>query len=71
MKAALASPALQVLSAAVVLFAFTWPFLVFERPIDVFVYFFAVWLLVIGALFAFSRAHEHSDTDADDLDEEA
>jgi hypothetical protein len=71
MKTALSSPALQLVCAAVVLFAFTWPFLVFDRPIYVFGYFFATWLVVIGMLFAFSRAKEQSDLDGDDLDAEA
>jgi hypothetical protein len=70
MKRALSVPALQLLCAAVALFLFTWPFLVFERPIYVCCYFFGIWLIVIGVLFAFSRA---ADADAEDsgLDPEA
>jgi hypothetical protein len=75
MRAALASPALQVLCAAFALFLFTWPFLVFERPVHVFVYFGCAWVAVIGLLFAFSGAREGdrfgADADDDGLDDEA
>jgi hypothetical protein len=71
-RAALASPALQVLCAALVLFVFTWPFLVFERPLHVFVYFFIAWFAVIGLLFAFSRARDASEHESEDgVDSEA
>jgi|HubBroStandDraft_1064217.scaffolds.fasta_scaffold367034_2 hypothetical protein len=65
MSRALAEPALQVLAAAGTLVAFTWPFLVFDKPIQVFVWFFVTWLLVIGLLFAFSRAKDERDEERD------
>ena len=63
MTRALANPALQTLAAAGTLLLFTWPFLVFDRPIQVFVFFFVSWLFVIGVLFAFSRARNDSETE--------
>ncbi len=56
MTRALAHPALHLLAAAGALLVFTWPFLVFDRPIQVFLSFFISWLVIIGLLFAFSRA---------------
>jgi hypothetical protein len=64
MTRALAQPALQVLAAAGTLFAFTWPFLVFDRPVHVFVSFFFLWLAVIALLLLFSRAGEQRDAEA-------
>jgi hypothetical protein len=61
---ALAHPALQVLGAAGALLVFTWPFLVFDRPIQVFLSFFITWPLIIGVLFAFSRANGDAETEA-------
>lgn len=58
MTRALANPALQTLAAAGALLVFTWPFLVFDRPIQVFVFLFVSWLFIIGVLFAFSRARD-------------
>ncbi|MGD0676297.1 MAG: hypothetical protein ABSC94_12830 [Polyangiaceae bacterium] len=58
MTRALAQPALQVLGAICTLIVFTWPFLAFDRPVVVVVYFFVAWCGVIGLLFAFSRARE-------------
>jgi hypothetical protein len=58
---ALGHPALQMLGGVITLIAFTWPLLVFERPLYVFVSFYAIWMLVIGVLFVFSRAEEYSE----------
>jgi hypothetical protein len=63
-----AQPALQVLGAAGALFAFTWPFLVFDRPVHVFVSFFLIWLAVIVMLLLFSRAHEQRAADELELE---
>lgn len=60
MKRALAEPALQLLGAVLALFVFTWPFLVLERPVHVFVYFFVCWAAIIAALFAFAHADERA-----------
>lgn len=66
MTRALAHPALQALGAAGALLIFTWPFLVFDRPIQVFLSFFISWPLIIGLLFAFSRAN--GDTKAEPVE---
>ena len=66
MTRAFARPALQALAAAGTLLVFTWPFLVFDRPIQVVVSFFVSWLLVIGLLFAFSRARDDGATEGPD-----
>jgi hypothetical protein len=63
MSRALAEPAFQGLAAAGALLAFTWPFLVFDRPIQVFVWFFVTWLVVIALLFAFSRDSGQGDAE--------
>jgi hypothetical protein len=63
---ALGHPALQILGGVITLLAFTWPLLVFERPLYVFLSFYVIWLAVIGMLFAFSRAEEHSEADTAD-----
>jgi hypothetical protein len=56
---ALGHPALQMLGGVITLIAFTWPLLVFERPLYVFVSFYAIWMVVIGMLFVFSRAEDY------------
>jgi hypothetical protein len=61
---ALGHPALQMLAGVITLIAFTWPLLVFARPLYVFVSFYAIWMAVIGMLFVFSRAEEYSDEEA-------
>ncbi len=61
---ALAHPALQLLAALFALVAFTWPLLVFDRPLYVFSSFYVVWLLMIGLLFLFSRAAPYAEAGA-------
>jgi hypothetical protein len=63
MKRALRHPALQLAGGLLALLLLTWPLLVFERPVQVFVSFFIVWALIIGALFAISRAQAGGDAD--------
>jgi hypothetical protein len=57
MNRALRHPALQIAAGVGALFALTWPLLVFERPLYVVSSFFAIWIVVIGLLVAFSTAH--------------
>jgi hypothetical protein len=63
MTRALAQPALQALAAAATLLAFTWPFLVYDRPIQVFASLFVSWSFIIALLFAFSRAGDCQEAD--------
>jgi len=60
---ALRHPALQAVAGVGALLAFTWPLLVFERPLYVVGAFFSIWLAAIALLFAISRAPEHSTED--------
>lgn len=61
MKRALREPALQGAAGLAALFLLTWPLLVFERPVHVFVSFFVVWALIIAGLFAIAWAHGGND----------
>lgn len=65
MRRALGEPALQVFAGIAATIGFTWPLLVFERPVYVFVSFFVIWALVIACLFAISRAPDPSAVAAD------
>lgn len=63
MRAALGHPALASTAALGALFGFTWPLLVFDRPLYVVVSFFVIWALVIGLLYLVSRAPEGAGLD--------
>jgi hypothetical protein len=56
LRAALRHPALLTVAAAGALFGFTWPLLVFDRPLYVVLAFFVIWALTIALLYAASRA---------------
>jgi hypothetical protein len=56
MRPALGHPALHAATGVGSLFALTWPLLVFDRPLYVFLAFFAIWSAMIALLFVFSRA---------------
>lgn len=59
LRAALGHPAFAATAAVGVLLGFTWPLLVFDRPLYVVVSFFVIWALAIGLLYASSRAPEN------------
>ncbi len=65
MKRTLREPALQAAAAVAALLLLTWPLLVFERPVDVFVAFFVVWALIIAGLAAIAWAYGEREEDAD------
>ena len=59
MRASFGHPALAATAAVGALIGFTWPLLVFDRPLFVVVAFFLIWALAIGLLFVLSRAPEN------------
>ncbi|MET0412058.1 MAG: hypothetical protein ABW217_12225 [Polyangiaceae bacterium] len=65
MKRTLREPALQAAAAVLALLLLTWPLLVFQRPVDVFVAFFVVWALIIAGLAAIAWAHGGREEDAE------
>ena len=64
MKAALGHPALATMGALGALLGFTWPLLVFDRPLYVLLSFFVIWAAAIGLLYLASRAPESAAVDA-------
>jgi len=64
-KRALREPALQALAGIAALIGFTWPLLVFERPVNVWLSFFAFWIVSIAALGAIAWAHGDAAADAE------
>jgi len=59
LRAALGHPAFAATAAIGALLGFTWPLLVFDRPLFVVVAFFVIWSFAIGLLYASSRAPEN------------
>jgi hypothetical protein len=65
-KRVLREPALQLWAGATALLMLTWPLLVLDRPLHVFIAFFLIWALIIAGLYAIAWAHgEQSDPEAE------
>jgi hypothetical protein len=68
MTRALRHPALLTAAGVGAFLALTWPLLVFDRPLYVVGSFFAIWIGVIGLLFAISAA-QNGDAEGDAAEE--
>lgn len=65
MKRLLREPAFQLAAGVAALILLTWPLLVLDRPLHVFIAFFVIWALIIAGLYAIAWAHgEQEDPDA-------
>ncbi|MEE9385181.1 MAG: hypothetical protein V3V08_17390 [Nannocystaceae bacterium] len=69
-KAILRSPIVHAILGVFFLLAFSWPIFAFERPINTWVFLYAVWALGIFCIFLSSQASAHAEEDDDELGEE-